>query len=133
MSSLSLLDNVMLPMDFSGAFSPRKSAAQSLELLRQVELEEHAYKLPSAISGGQQQRVAIARALANDPPILIADEPTGRLDSATAETIFHIFQRLVNRGKTILMVTHDPSLVQRVTRSVQIIDGRIAGEAADFS
>jgi putative ABC transport system ATP-binding protein len=130
MSSLSLLDNVMLPMDFSGAFNPRKSPAQSLELLRQVELEEHAHKPPSAISGGQQQRVAIARALANDPPILIADEPTGRLDSATAETIFHIFKKLVDRGKTILMVTHDSSLVQRVTRSVQIIDGRIADEAA---
>jgi putative ABC transport system ATP-binding protein len=128
MNSLSLLDNVMLPMDFTGAFDQRKSPELSLELLRQVELEEHAYKLPTAISGGQQQRVAIARALANDPPILVADEPTGRLDSATAETIFQIFQSLVDRGKTILMVTHDPSLAKRVTRSVQIIDGRMAGE-----
>jgi putative ABC transport system ATP-binding protein len=133
MNSLSLLDNVMLPMDFSGAFNNRNSPVQSLALLRQVELEDHAYKLPTAISGGQQQRVAIARALANDPPILIADEPTGRLDSVTAETIFRIFQSLVDRGKTILMVTHDPSLAQRVTRSVQIIDGRIAGEAAELT
>jgi putative ABC transport system ATP-binding protein len=90
-----------------------------------MELEDHAYKLPNAISGGQQQRVAIARALANDPPIIVADEPTGRLDSTTADTVFDIFAGLISKGKTIVMVTHDSSLVQRVTRSVRIVDGEV--------
>jgi putative ABC transport system ATP-binding protein len=125
MPGLTLLDNVMLPMDLSGTYRRRLSTARSLELLRQVELEEHAYKLPSAISGGQQQRVAIARALANDPPILVADEPTGRLDSNTAETIFSIFLNLVAQGKTILMVTHDNSLSRRVSRTMRMADGEI--------
>jgi len=97
-----------------------------MELLRQVGLEDHAHKLPSAVSGGQQQRVAIARALANDPPILVADEPTGRLDSVTAETIFSLFQRLAEQGKTILMVTHDQGLARRVSRTVYLADGQIA-------
>ena len=96
-----------------------------MELLREVGLEEHARKLPAQISGGQQQRVAIARALANDPPVIVADEPTGRLDSLTAEVIFEIFQSLVRRGKTIVMVTHDHNLVQRVTRAIRIRDGEI--------
>jgi putative ABC transport system ATP-binding protein len=125
MPSLTLLDNVMLPMDLSGTYQRRVSKARALELLRQVELDEHAYKLPSAISGGQQQRVAIARALANDPPILVADEPTGRLDSNTAETIFSIFLNLVAQGKTILMVTHDNSLARRVSRTLRLADGEI--------
>lgn len=125
MPNLTLLDNVMLPMDLSGTYKKRASRARALDLLQQVELEEHAFKLPSAISGGQQQRVAIARALANDPPILIADEPTGRLDSGTAETIFHIFLELMAQGKTILMVTHDNSLAHRVSRTLQIVDGEI--------
>lgn len=125
MPSLTLLDNVMLPMDLSGTYQKRTSRAHALDLLRQVELEEHAFKPPSAISGGQQQRVAIARALANDPPILIADEPTGRLDSSTAETIFNIFLNLVAQGKTILMVTHDNSLAHRVSRTLHIADGEI--------
>ena len=90
-----------------------------------MELEEHANKPPTAISGGQQQRVAIARALANDPPLIIADEPTGRLDSATAETIFAIFAQLVEQGKTIVMVTHDRTLAQRVSRVVEIADGEV--------
>jgi putative ABC transport system ATP-binding protein len=112
-------------MDLSGTYQRRLSAARALELLRQVELEEHAFKLPSAISGGQQQRVAIARALANDPPILVADEPTGRLDSNTAETIFSTFLNLIAQGKTILMVTHDNSLARRVSRTLRIVDGEI--------
>jgi putative ABC transport system ATP-binding protein len=123
--SLSLLDNIMLPMDLCGQYHPRRSPERAMQLLREVELEDHANKPPSAISGGQQQRVAIARALANDPPILVADEPTGRLDSTTAETIFQIFLKLVEQGKTILMVTHDQSLAQRVSRVVQIVDGEI--------
>ncbi len=128
MPTLSLLDNVMMPPDFCGTFNGRTSPARALELLREVELEDHANKLPSAISGGQQQRVAIARALANDPPIIIADEPTGRLDSVTAETIFQIFLKLVEQGKTILMVTHDYSLAQRMTRTLHLQDGEIGGE-----
>jgi putative ABC transport system ATP-binding protein len=125
MPSLNLLNNVMLPMDMCGLYKPGTSQRRALELLRMVELEEHAYKLPSAISGGQQQRVAIARALANDPPILVADEPTGRLDSVTAEAIFEIFLRMVADGKTIVMVTHDHSLAQRVSRTVHLVDGQI--------
>jgi putative ABC transport system ATP-binding protein len=125
MPTLSLLDNVMLPMDFTGLFHSRSSPQRARELLRQVELEEHANKPPTAVSGGQQQRVAIARALANDPPLIIADEPTGRLDSATAEIIFGIFAQLVQQGKTIVMVTHDQTLAQRVSRVIQIADGEV--------
>jgi len=128
MPTLSLLHNVLLPMDFCGLYRGRASAERALDLLRQVELEDHAHKRPSAISGGQQQRVAIARALANDPPIIVADEPTGRLDSATAEVIFSIFLSLIERGKTIVMVTHDRGLAQRVTRTVHIADGQIVPE-----
>jgi len=96
-----------------------------MRLLEQMEMADHAHKLPSAISGGQQQRVAIARALANDPPILLADEPTGNLDSKTADSVFELFEALVKQGKTILMVTHDHDLAKRVTRAVQIVDGEI--------
>ncbi len=131
--SLSLLDNVMLPMDFCGTYRPLKSPEQALELLRQVELQEHAYKLPSAISGGQQQRVAIARALANDPALIVADEPTGRLDSVTAETIFQIFDRLVRQGKTIIMVTHDNSMARRLTRTLWISDGEVFETSPDHN
>lgn len=128
MPNLSILDNVMLPMDFSGHFRIPKSANQAMELLKQVEIEEHARKLPGMISGGQQQRVAIARALANDPPIIIADEPTGRLDSLTADTIMKIFEGLAERGKTVLMVTHDTSFLNRFSRVVWIADGRLTNE-----
>ncbi len=93
-----------------------------------MELEDHAYKLPSAISGGQQQRVAIARALANDPPVIVADEPTGRLDSVTAEVIFGIFQQLHASGKTLVMVTHDEGFARRATRTIRLEDGRIVSE-----
>jgi len=129
MLTLSLLNNIMLPMDFCGLWQRRISAERALELLDAVELEDHAYKLPSAISGGQQQRVAIARALANDPPIIVADEPTGRLDSVTAETIFQIFDRLVKAGKTLVMVSHDESLAQRASRLIHITDGQIAADS----
>jgi putative ABC transport system ATP-binding protein len=122
---LSLLDNVLLPMDFTGLYRRQQSRERALELLRQVGLEEHARKLPAEISGGQQQRVAIARALANDPPIIAADEPTGRLDSVTAEAIFAIFEELVRQGKTIVMVTHDRGLATRVSRTLEIVDGRL--------
>ena len=107
---LTLVENITLPMDLCGRFNPKQSRERALELLRLVEIEDHADKLPAHISGGQQQRVAIARALANDPPILVADEPTGSLDSVTAEHIFEVFEHLVSDlGKTIIMVTHDQS------------------------
>jgi ABC-type lipoprotein export system ATPase subunit len=125
---LSLLENIMLPMDFCNMYPSRQRKERALELLRMVEMEDHAYKLPTAISGGQQQRVAIARALANDPPILLADEPTGNLDSKTAEVIFKMFEDLAKQGKTVIMVTHDSSLAQRVSRTLLIVDGEIVNE-----
>jgi ABC-type methionine transport system ATPase subunit len=97
-------------------------------LLNQVDMAEQADKLPTAISGGQQQRVAIARSLANDPPVIVADEPTGNLDSKTADAVFSLFEELVDGGKTILMVTHDDDLASRVSRAVTIADGRIASD-----
>ena len=123
---LTLVENITLPMDLCGNFNPRQSRERALELLRLVEIEGHADKLPAFISGGQQQRVAIARALANDPPVLIADEPTGSLDSVTADHIFDVFEHLVSdQGKTIVMVTHDLSLGSRFSRTLQITDGEL--------
>ncbi len=125
---LSLVENIMLPMDFCNTYPSRQRRARAMELLDMVEMAGHAHKLPSAISGGQQQRVAIARALANDPPVVLADEPTGNLDSKTAETVFSLFKQLVEHGKTIIMVTHDGSLAKRVSRTVLIADGEIVNE-----
>jgi putative ABC transport system ATP-binding protein len=123
---LTLVENITLPMDLCGNFSPKRSRERALELLSLVEIEEHADKLPAFISGGQQQRVAIARALANDPPVLIADEPTGSLDSVTADHIFEVFEHLVStQGKTIVMVTHDQSLAPRFSRTLRITDGEL--------
>lgn len=130
MPNLSILDNVILPIDLCGLYRPKESARRALDLLTQVELQDHAYKLPSGISGGQQQRVAIARALANNPSIIVADEPTGRLDSSTAESIFQIFLELVKAGKTIVMVTHDRALAQRASRTLEIVDGEIPSGTA---
>jgi putative ABC transport system ATP-binding protein len=101
-----------------------------MHLLEQMDLAEHAHKLPSRLSGGERQRVAIARALANDPPILVADEPTGNLDTKTADAVFRLFESLVAGGKTILMVTHDSDLVSRVTRTVHLVDGEITAEGS---
>jgi len=123
--TLSVVENVMLPMDFSGKYSMREGRERALYLLDLVEMTSQIDKLPSAISGGQQQRVAIARSLANDPMILIADEPTGNLDSKTADAIFRIFETMVRGGKTILMVTHDSDMAQQVSRSVLVADGQI--------
>jgi putative ABC transport system ATP-binding protein len=130
---LTLIENVVLPMDLCGLYKPRESRERALELLRLVEVEEHANKLPTQISGGQQQRVAIARALVNDPPIIVADEPTGSLDSITADHIFDVFEHLVaDQGKTIIMVTHDNSLAPRFSRHMTLADGEIVsdGQAA---
>ena len=126
---LTLIENITLPMDLANNYHPRSARQRAMDLLELMELEEHANKLPAFISGGQQQRVAIARALANDPPILVADEPTGSLDSLTADHIFEVFERLVTeQGKTIVMVTHDNSLVPRFTRHFLIADGELVNE-----
>lgn len=128
--TLSIVDNVMLPMDFAGKYAPRERAERAMALIDQVGLSEHAHKVPSGLSGGQQQRAAIARALANDPPLLVADEPTGNLDSATAESVFQLFRQLTSDGMTILMVTHDEGLARRTGRHITMLDGRIEIEPA---
>ena len=123
--TLTALENVMLPMDFAGTYSQREQRRRATELLQTVEIAEHAGKFPAALSGGQQQRLAIARAMANDPPILIGDEPTGSLDSATAEAVLKVFDELVERGKTVLLVTHDKDVAAHGTRRLTIADGEI--------
>ena len=125
---LTLVENVMLPMDFCNIYPPSRREQRALELLRRVGLEELAHMLPGAVSGGQQQSTAVARALANDPPILIADEPTGNLDSNTAEQVMQIFEELAEQGKTILIVTHDRTLAQRTHRRLLITDGELVNE-----
>jgi len=126
--TLTVLENVLLPMDFLSVIPPKDRLARALELLEHVELADQAHKLPATLSGGQQQRAAIARALANDPPILAADEPTGNLDSKTAEAVFSLFERLVEQHKTIIMVTHDNDLASRVRRALHVADGEIVEE-----
>jgi len=123
--ALSLLQNVVLPMDFANKYTSKERRERAMNLLELVGLADQADKLPSMVSGGQQQRAAIARALANDPPLLIADEPTGNLDSRTAGDIFDLFSQLVDQGKTMVMVTHDKDLAQRVPRRIEITNGRI--------
>lgn len=126
---LSLLENVMLPMDFCNVHDPADREKRAMELLALVGLQDVADQLPAAVSGGQQQSAAVARALANDPPILIADEPTGNLDSRSADSVFQIFIELARQGKTILMVTHDQMLAQRTDRVLSLADGElVAGE-----
>jgi len=125
---LTVLENVMLPMDFCKVYTPRQRRERALSVLDLVGVAEHASKLPSMLSGGEQQRVAIARALANDPPIIIADEPTGNLDSKTSERVFSLFEALVAGGKTVLMVTHDGDQARRVKRTIVIADGEIIEE-----
>jgi len=129
---LNLVQNVTMSMDMSGLYHPRKSKERALELLDMVEIIDHAYKYPSQISGGQQQRVAIARALANDPPLIVADEPTGSLDSVTAEHIFNIFEGLIQAGRTIVMVTHDRGLLPRFSRYVNIVDGELLDKGREI-
>lgn len=126
--TLTAIENVMLPMDFCNMYTFGEREPRAMQLLAQVEMDQHAHKLPSALSGGEQQRVAIARALANDPPILVADEPTGNLDSRTAEAVLELFEGLVAQGKTILMVTHDRDLSKRASRIITIADGEILSE-----
>ena len=126
--TLSVLENTMLPMDFCNIYAPAERESRAMELLKMMGMEDLADKLPAALSGGQQQIAAIARALANDPPVIVADEPTGNLDSRTAELVLEIFDDLAKRGKTILIVTHDPDLARRSTRRVLISDGELINE-----
>jgi putative ABC transport system ATP-binding protein len=123
--ALSLLQNVILPMDFANKYTPKERRERALELLETVGLADQAEKLPSMVSGGQQQRAAIARALANDPPLLVGDEPTGNLDTRTAADVFDLFSKLVEQGKTMIMVTHDKEMAKRVPRVVEITNGKI--------
>jgi len=122
---LTILENIMLPMDLSERYPLKERPERANTLLKLVGLEDVADMLPGAISGGQQQSAAIARALANDPPILVADEPTGNLDSHAAEAIFDIFTQLAGSGKTIIMVTHDPALARRTSRTLLLSDGKL--------
>ena len=126
--TLTLIENVMLPMDLCQVYAAGERPERAMYLLEQVGVAEDAQKFPSAVSGGHQQRAAIARALANDPPIVVADEPTGNLDSKTAEIIFELFESLVAARKTILMVTHDEELAARVPRTLMLVDGEFADE-----
>jgi putative ABC transport system ATP-binding protein len=128
--TLTVAENVMLPMDFCGVWGVRERRPAALALLEQVGIVEQADKLPAALSGGQQQRAAIARALATDPPVVLADEPTGNLDSATADAILELFSGLASAGKAVAMVTHERDLSGRAHRTVTLADGRVASDVA---
>jgi len=129
--TLTIAENVMLPMDFCSMYSRRERKQRALELLDQVNIADQADKLPSTLSGGQQQRAAIARALANDPPVVVADEPTGNLDRTTANEVFRLFKQLVEKGKTLMIVTHDRSLADQMDRVLHLLDGRIDRDRAN--
>jgi putative ABC transport system ATP-binding protein len=122
---LTVLENVMLPMELCNVYRRRERKEQAMNLLEQVGIAEQAHKLPGALSGGQQQRAAIARALANDPPVIVGDEPTGNLDTATADDVFSLFEDLVAQGKTLMIVTHDRGLSARTGRMLHLLDGRL--------
>lgn len=123
--TLSVMENLLLPMDLVNTVAKDKRERKAMELLKLVGLSEHRDKLPNALSGGEQQRVAIARALANDASILLADEPTGNLDSANAESIFELLRTLHQQGKTIVMVTHEREIIEGATRKITVNDGTI--------
>lgn len=126
--TLTVAENVMLPMDFAGRGAPKARRPRALDLLADLDIADQADKLPAALSGGQQQRAAIARALANDPPVLLADEPTGNLDSATAEIIWELLGGLARRGKTVVAVTHERSVASIAGRVVCLADGAVERE-----
>ncbi|MEM7116827.1 MAG: ABC transporter ATP-binding protein [Chloroflexota bacterium] len=127
--TLSVVENVMLPMDFCNSYPHSERRERALILLERVGIVEQADKLPTLLSGGQQQRVAIARALANDPPIVVADEPTGNLDSGSADATLSLFQQLADMGKTVLMVTHERTVTEWVSRTVTLADGQIVADS----
>ncbi len=129
MPMLTLLENVMLSMDFAEMYDFEERPERAMELLRLVGLEKFVNKLPVSVSTGQQQLAAIARALACDPPLLVADEPTGNLDSKSANIIVDLFEKLARAGKTVVMVTHDPSLTSRTTRNLTIADGKLVADS----
>jgi putative ABC transport system ATP-binding protein len=128
--TLTVAENVMLPMDFAERIPASERRTRALALLDRVGIRDQADKLPAALSGGQQQRAAIARALANDPPILLADEPTGNLDSATGESVLRLFADLNAEGRTIVMVTHERDVERYTSRQVMLMDGRVANDEA---
>ena len=125
MPTLTVAENVMLPMDFVASIAPRQRRTRALELLERVDIARHADKLPATLSGGEQQRAAIARAMANDPPVLLADEPTGNLDSHTGAAIFELFASLARSDKTVLFVTHERDFAAKVSRIVELTDGAL--------
>ncbi|MFO1388788.1 ABC transporter ATP-binding protein [Cellvibrio sp.] len=125
--TLTILENIILPMDLCKQFSRKQRSARALELLARVGIAEHANKLPAALSGGQQQRAAIARALANNPPLIVADEPTGNLDSVTSNEILTLFGELAREGKTLIAVSHERDISQHVDRVIHLKDGAIVG------
>ncbi len=126
--TLTVAENIMLPMDFCNTYPPSDRRKRALGLLEKLGILEQADKLPSDLSGGQQQRAAIARALANDPPLLVADEPTGNLDSKTSEDVMQLFAALVKEGKTVVMVTHERDFGRYFTRTINLADGVILPE-----
>ncbi|MBM3180315.1 MAG: ABC transporter ATP-binding protein [Chloroflexi bacterium] len=126
--TLTVAENVMLPMDFAEIIPAAKRRVKALELLERVGIADQADKLPNALSGGQQQRAAIARALANDPPILMADEPTGNLDEATRTSVLELFAKLNAEGRTIIIVTHERDISSYTNRQVTLVDGRVADD-----
>jgi putative ABC transport system ATP-binding protein len=128
--TLTVAENVMLPMDFCATVPARQRRPRALGLLDRMGIAAQADKLPSALSGGQQQRAAIARALANDPPVLLADEPTGNLDSATSDSVLDLFAHLAADGTTVVMVTHERDVSRFATRQVTLVDGRVSDDSA---
>ena len=129
--TLTAAENVMLPMDFCGTWRPADRRDRALALLDRLGVADQADKFPTRLSGGQQQRVAIARALANQPALLLADEPTGNLDSRTSAAILDLFQSLAHEGQTVVMVTHEQSARSRASRTVTLADGRIVANEAN--
>lgn len=124
--TLTVAENVMLPMDFCATYPPAEARARAADLLGRMGIAEQADKFPSALSGGQQQRAAIARALANDPDLVVADEPTGNLDSRTAQSVLDLLAELARAGKTVVVVTHERDALRRFDRVVALADGRVA-------
>jgi putative ABC transport system ATP-binding protein len=128
--TLTVLENVVLPMDFRGSSPARQRRTQAMRLLERVGIAEQADKFPAQLSGGQQQRAAIARALANDPHVVLADEPTGNLDSATARDVIALLRSLAEDGKTVLVVTHDAELGRQADRALTLADGQLVHDSA---
>lgn len=130
--TLTVLENITLPMDFGRRYDRSNRIKRAMYLLEMVGIADQANKLPGKLSGGQQQRAAIARALANDPPLIVADEPTGNLDSVTALAVFELFQQLANQGKTLFIITHDLELSARISRVFTMRDGHIHNNQLNY-